>query len=163
MIIGFSTQKHNPFSGFIRFLTRSKASHCFIITNLAKQDLVVQSGDFGVGLDLFSRFSNKNNIVYKFDVPVINEEAAMKYMMSEMGASYNYLGLFGAAWVIFMRVFGRKVGNPLTQKGQVFCSQFVVKVLCAGQFQDYCKLDASTISPEDLIEKFKSDTTIKQL
>lgn len=163
MLIGFSTAKSNPFSWVIRKLTRSKASHCFVITNLYKQDLVIQSGDFGVGFDYLQRFMKKNRIVAKFQVPVPDENKAMEFVMSEMGVSYNYLGLIGAGWVVVMRMFGKKVSNPLTQKGQVFCSQFIVKALCAGGKQEYCSLDSATVSPEDLIERFNKDNNIKAL
>lgn len=163
MIIGFSTHKNNPLSAIIRFLTKSKASHCFVVTNLYGKDLVVQSGEFGVGLDYYTRFAKKNNVVLKYEISVPNEQKAMEYVMSQMGASYDYLGLLGAGWVVLMRMFGKKVKNPLSQNGELFCSQFVVKTLCAGQREDYCALDAATISPEELIERFNSDKSAKSI
>jgi hypothetical protein len=140
--VGFSTDPNSWTSRLIRWFTKSKASHCFLMVDdpfLGYSMLIVESDAHGVAINTPSRFNFAvNPLLKEFNLQAthgIDLAPALKEAVNEyLGARYDYLGVVGMAWVLFWRRLKKKVMNPLHQPKELFCSTFVTRVLQLAKY-----------------------------
>lgn len=78
-----------PFSALIRFFTFSRWHHCGVIVN----ESVIESRVFkGVTITPLDEFKSRGS--YRvFEVPLPDEEAALEWLLNQLGKPYDYFGL----------------------------------------------------------------------
>jgi hypothetical protein len=127
--IGFSTDPKSWVSKIIRWFTKSKYSHTFIVVrgDPVLGDLVVESDSGGVQIKTFNGFNFTKNPLLK-EVAISDDVTVpLRHTLDLLGSSYDYTGLVGMSWVELMwHVFKKKVHNPLHSKNALFCVAFVI-------------------------------------
>src|SRR4029077_256980 len=128
--IGFSTGKSSPISAAIRFFTKSKTSHAFLIyDDETLGDQYILEADIGGFQPMrYSLFKKKNNVVAEVD-PIVPMGAALKAADKWVGEAYDYEGLLGNILPMVGRWFKQKWKTPFHNPKAMFCSEAVVKVL----------------------------------
>lgn len=151
--IGFSTNKTNPLSSFIRWVTKSQYSHCFLIVEDAffGVDMALEADQYGFRLVPLEQFAKQHDIMLVVS-PVAPIDEGVKKAATWLGESYDFTGLFGMAFVLLGRWLGRKWRNPLRAAHAMFCSEAIVYVLRAANYPGAADLTPSDTSPEDLAE-----------
>jgi hypothetical protein len=157
-LIGFSTPNYfNPVSRLIRFITKSKASHAFVIyfAHDWNMDCVLEAHELGFRITPLERFIVKNNIV-KVVVPRHPiDEGLLVIAKRYLGSMYDYKGLFGMSVVMLGRFLKRKWNNPFRGSKSVFCSESVI--IAMKNSHGYEDLDLSDdTDPEALLEYFET-------
>ena len=153
MIIGFSSTT-NILSRIIMWATHSKASHSFLIFEVADEPIIIQSSIHGVECMNYYRFLEGHKIVAKYKLSdKLEEQEALSASIKLLNSPYDFLSVFGFGWVLFCKMFGKKVKNPFPNRNAYQCSEFVLTVLKAAGLNGKLKdLDPELTSPEDLIE-----------
>jgi len=149
MKIGFSLKKGNIFSEFIARFTKSKWSHCFIITDIkVGNDYLVIESAFGKGVtfDLLSKFQDKS--IYTLEkYEVLNYNDNIDFLCNFYGKSYGYLQMLG-----YLIVIPLKLRHNIFTSG-IECSELVLKWLQQTKTQKEFKyLCPDEAVPEDLYE-----------
>lgn len=155
--IGFSTGD-SFVSRAIRWFTKSKSSHVFLIIeeSFFGATMVMEATSGGFRLVPFDHYINDHNKLVKIVEPKTSLKEGVEKSVPWLGEHYDYGGLFGMAIVMLGRWLRRKWRNPWESPRAMFCSEAVVYVLQASGYDGSSKLDASTTSPEDLMEFFKN-------
>src|SRR5512137_856341 len=113
--VGFSTpKKWMPLSWAIKKLTRSEASHAWLLVDAPVFGLrvVMDSHLSGFRLVPFEHFLEKNRVV-ALAVPRWDLGAGVSAQAQEVGDGYDYLGLAGMVYVTLMwKWFKKSVKNP---------------------------------------------------
>jgi len=150
--IGFSTQRRNLVSRFIRWVTSSEASHTWLLMHdpLFDMYMVMEAHELGFRLVPFSRFSRHNDVVAVFE-PEQDLSAGLHAAAHWLGYVYDFAGLLGGLWVMLGRVLTRRRWrNPFRSRKALFCSEAVVRLLKAGRFTGAEKLHPEETTPQDL-------------
>ena len=157
--IGFSTNKTNWISRIIRWFTKGEASHCFLIyyDDEFERDMVMEATEGGFKITPFSKYQTEVVAVF---MPKQSIEIGVKKAVDWLEESYDYTGLFGMIWVCFGKWLKRKWNNPLHSANTMFCSEAVVKVLQLSNYPRADQFDASSTSPEDLLEFFQKENQL---
>jgi hypothetical protein len=155
--IGFSTVTSNLVSRIIRWFSRSKASHAWLLVSdeTFGLELVMEASEMGFRLVPFESFKKKNTIVALFD-PVVPLESGVKEAATWLGESYDFLGLFGALFVILGRWLKRKWKNPFHSSKSMFCSEAVVRVLQSVAYPGTEGMNPDSVTPQDLLDLLSS-------
>lgn len=145
--VGFS-RNDGIVSSVIRWITRSKVSHCWFSFKMANTPLLFHADFLGVCIGSKAAFALENTVVAEFEMridfaPVIDE------MLRDLGAAYDYAGIVGHLWVLLGRVFGRQWENPLQRKDRWYCSEMVSYFL--KECGEDVKLPPASISPDCLM------------
>lgn len=154
--IGFSTS-NNFISKTIRFFTRSKISHTFLLLDKAfmGEDMVMQATKGGFNLVTYSVFKQHNKIVELVE-PGVSLVEGIKVATRWLGRDYDYLGVVGFLFVLLGRIFSLRWRNPFNTDA-VFCSEVIVYILKSSNYPGAESLNPSTITPQDLYEFLKKD------
>ena len=130
---GFSTSDWWV-SRVIRFFTRAKVSHAFVLlegTELG--DLVLEAEWCGLKLSTRAALTRGSTRIVALVDPIPGMagpvEKATRAALSWLDVPYDYAGLFGMAWVAFGRWLGKKWKNPLRSARSMFCSDAVVALV----------------------------------
>lgn len=155
MRVGFSTDRKSWLSGLIRKLTKSQASHTWLLYKDLDwaEDIVMDAHWSGWRLIPFSDFQKQNDIVKVVEIKH-DLDPGMKLTLRWFGTNYDYAGLFKMAFVMFGRWLGRKVKNPGQSARSVFCSEAIVRVLQASKYPKSETLIPEETSPQDLLNFF---------
>jgi len=149
--IGFSTSTH-LLSRLIRHLTRSPASHAFLLywDEDFKRDMVLEANGKGFNLIPFDLFQRINTVVEVRDLGrPLNQ--GLVHVSQWIGTRYDGLGMIGMGMVLLGRILKRRWANPLGASSSLFCSEAIVRALIADGFPGASALDPESTSPADLM------------
>lgn len=151
--IGFSTARRNPFSWIIRRLTGSKASHAWLLVDVAPfpDPMVFEATEVGVRLMPYKAFARRYRIVALFEPGAPLDEGLVR-AGRWLGERYDFPGLLGMAVVLLGRWLGRKWKNPFNAGRALFCSELVTRVLRDARYPGAEALVPSRTSPQDLFD-----------
>lgn len=158
--VGFSTPRRwNPLSALIRWMTKSRTSHTWLLVEDPAFDLrlVLEAHTTGFRLISFTRFVKDNRVValVRTSHPL---EPGLPDAGQWLGESYDVLGLFGIFLTLVGRWFRQRPwNNPFPTPSALFCSEAVVRTLKAAGYPGSERLGDETTSPAALLEWFKSD------
>jgi hypothetical protein len=158
--VGFSTQTHNILSRMIRAVTKSRASHAWLLVDdsLFGCPLVLEATEVGIRLIPFKTFQVKNTVVHLSPAHVeASMEVGLRAMSVALGNAYDFTGLFGMFFVYLGRLFRKKWRNPIRSSKAMFCSEFVCRVLQSARWPGAEALDPDSTSPEDLLVFIEGD------
>jgi hypothetical protein len=159
--VGFSTHRRNPLSALVRFLTGSKASHCWLLI----QDepffgipMVMEATEVGFRYIPLSVFKARNDIVAVVSSPYPLEKG-VHAANAWLGKNYDFLGFFSTFFVLVGRWLKRKIKNPVRSSRAMFCSEAVARVLQASGYPGISGLDPSSVTPQDLLDLLGESVT----
>lgn len=149
--VGFSTHKKHPISKLIRWLTKSKASHTWLMfyDKVFDTPLVMEATTEGLRLIPYDIFVTHNEIVDVIN-PGVDLTPGLRALTPILGSRYDFSGLLGMTIVLVGRWFKRKWRNPCHSTSTMFCSEFVVRVLQASGDTRTASTEADMTSPQDL-------------
>jgi hypothetical protein len=149
--IGFSTQEGSLLSTFIRWITRSPCSHCWLLLDDPIRGQVVLSAESGSGFaeTLWANWIPNNTVVGIYE-PKVPLAAGVTAVQKLLGEQYATLGLIGMAWVYIGRWLHCKLRNPFRDKGELFCSEAVCIAMKAVNYPGTERMIPDDTSPEDL-------------
>lgn len=153
VMIGFSTRKYNPLSALIRKVTKSSASHAWMLyyDPFFSRPMVFEATEWGIRVIDAGLFWERNKVVSVFN-PKVNLTKAVKASGNLLGGLYDFFGLFGMAFVLaWARWFHRKIRNPLENPRGMFCSELVVAKMEESKYPGMTEMP-STVSPMALME-----------
>jgi len=152
------TSSNGLTSRLIRWFTRSKVSHVLLHVY---EYFIFEANGTSVQI---RPWIDVKNIKARF---TLNEEAVprdivdfcVQESMKEFGKGYDWLGIIGFAYCIFMeRIFKKDVRNPFAQQSSYWCSELVAFFL--NKINTYKNINLTLrpddFSPEDLIELLRS-------
>lgn len=153
MRVGFSSG-HVLLSKIIKKLTRSKASHSYIVFTAAGQELVIQANIHGVCCQHYENFKKQTTIVAEYELTMTpeQEQRALQYALMQLLKPYDFCALIGFGWILINKMFGRKVKQPFRNKAAYYCSELIITSLQVAPFPLSHMFDREVVSPEDLIE-----------
>lgn len=133
-----------PLSKIVRAFTRAPFSHCGIGLTIEGQRMVVDASLLGVEMVARARWFAKRRVLHEF---AVGERDAfdVSWLMGELGAGYDYSGMFGYMPVFVARWFGRKIRNPWASPTLSVCSELVVRAMRAHPI--WGGLDPETSDP----------------
>jgi hypothetical protein len=154
--VGFSTpKKWMPLSWAIKALTKSEASHAWLLVDdpIFGLRVVMDAHLSGFRLIPFEHFLEKNRVL-ALAVPTWDLSVGVSDQVKDIGDGYDYLGLAGMLYVTLMwKIFHKAVKNPFRTK-TLFCSEAVVRVLQASKYPDSEAYDSESVWPGELMEFF---------
>lgn len=160
--VGFSTQR-GPVAALVRWLTRSKANHCWMSLDLKGLPIIVEAAVGGVKIVDRARWSRSNKVVGEF-VPLNDVDEGVYEMFSHVGKSYDYSAFFGFIPVIIAsRWFKKKIKNPLASPQELICSEFLTLLRTGGGIPEWDHLDPETTTPEDLLKICKREESFTRI
>lgn len=153
--VGFCTKRANFISKVIRWFTRSRWSHTYVIRQIDPDILVLEASTFQVQLVPITKYESKkfSNAFFRPE-GFKDADISCGLMKAEdkIETHYGWLQLLGNIPVIIVkRLFGLKIHNP--SKGGVVCSELVLQYLRGlDPSGPWTSMDKDTVSPEDLYE-----------
>jgi hypothetical protein len=150
--IGFSSRKGNILSSVIRWFTRSKISHCWLLLDDPQKGRVVLEAEYGPGIEETPWAWFPKDEVVALVTPAVPLEAGLEAAKAWMGEKYNVAGLFGMAWVMVWRWLHVKVRNPFRNSHEMFCSVLLSRVLQLSNYPGMEGRDPQSMEPEDVYE-----------
>lgn len=157
--VGFSTHQKSIVSKIIRWFTKSKASHTWVLfeDTFFGMEMVMESTDTGFRVVPFANFKAEGNDIVALVDPVAPLDEGVKAAAAWLGESYDFGGLFGSAFVLLGRWLRRKWANPWASAHAMFCSEAVVRVLQAAKYPGSSAFDPEATSPQDLLDFFAKE------
>lgn len=154
LIVGFSAAKGNkPFSWLIKWVTKSQVSHAFILLADGGDILVYQASGLRVNYEYFDTFLTEETIfeTYSFDLTPGQASANEHYRKKHVGDRYAWREIFGYAWVLFMRKWGKVVRNPWSggEHAAVCVDEAAAQIPWMGKLGVEAEGEG-TMTPEDL-------------
>lgn len=150
MTIGFSSNKKNLFSKLIKWFTKSKWSHCFIVFEKIEEDFIIIEASFhgGVKFNLLSRYQNPNH----YDLELIPcRDLDIGCLLPYIGGNYGTFQILGNC---ISRLLGLKK-NIITD--DLVCSELVyIALVNNGYDQLLQNFEPNLVAPEDIYECLKS-------
>lgn len=160
VFVGFSTPRRwNPLSALIRAMTRSRASHAWLLVEdpAFELRLVLEAHSSGFRLLPFARFV-KDNVVVALVEPAHPLKRGLPAAGAWLGESFDLLGLFGIFLTLVARWFRQRPWrNPFPTARALFCSEAVVRTLRAAGYPGSATLALEGTSPADLLAFFEAD------
>ena len=150
ILVVFSTSNH-LLSKIIRFVTRSKVSHCSVWFPLFGVPVVLQASIGGVKPALLSEWVKHNKIVKKFK-PLIDVTEGLGEAVKLLNTKYDYIGLLGYIPVLVGRWLKQKVKNPFASPTRVVCSEFVLRLDANDRIPEWNDLEWESTDPQLLME-----------
>lgn len=151
--IGFSKPRgfFEPFSWLIRLLTWAPYSHAYVRyeDSYTNRSIIFQASGLKVNFIGQTMFDSEEDIYEEFVIPVspATKQSVIQGAVDKCGSPYGVGQIIGFAWVLFMRMFGKSVKNPLYSSSSFVCSELVADVLVEINEGD---LDPSSMSPRDV-------------
>lgn len=135
MRIIFATRRKYIPAMLLRILTISKFSHMAVLLD---DNTVIEAAAFkGVVRGSFENFTKIYDRVIIQDLPLPNEEAAINFLLEQIGKPYDWTAIFG---IVFRN-------GKWTDLDSWFCSELVEAAVKAGGL-DRFKEDISRIIPQ---------------
>ena len=157
--IGFSTTDA-LLSRLIRWLTRSKVRHAFLVYFDVDFDreMVMEAVGAGFRIVPLDKFAQHNRIV---DVvtPRHPIDEGLKAAVDWLGESYDAPGVIGMGLLLALRALrrrARRVRNLLATRRALFCSEAVARACQACHYPGFDR-DPETTSPQDLYAFFEAE------
>lgn len=156
IIVGFSRPKggFQPFSWLIRLLTWSPYSHAYIrfYSQSYNRWLIYQASGTKVNFIGAIMFDGAELVYEEFNVPVsdLTRKTTIQRAVDVCGSPYGVKEIIGFGAVLIMRVFGKKISNPLSDSKTYVCSELVADILREIDAEDAGELDPSAMSPKDV-------------
>lgn len=162
--IGFCTKRRNFISRVIRWFTRSKWSHTYVIRQNEPDILVLEAGMFQVQIVPITKYQSRKYANVYFQPDGFSQADITCGLMKageKIETHYGWLQLLGFIPVIMAkRLFGMKISNP--SKGGVVCSELVLQYLRGlDPAGPWGTLDKNTVSSEDLYEVLSKHAKFK--
>jgi len=157
--VGFSTHTKSILSRIIRWFTKSKASHAWLLItdSFFGVEMVMEATETGFRLIPFENFKAEGNDIIAIIDPAYPLDVGVHQAVRWLGEGYDFAGLFGSAFVMLGRWFKRKWRNPWDRPHSMFCSEAVVRILQASQYPGSEKFDPAATTPQDLLDFLKSE------
>jgi hypothetical protein len=158
IIVGFSRPQawFEPFSWLIRLVTGSQFSHAYIRFYDQEYDrwVIYQASGLKVNFIGQAMFDNAEFIYQEFNVPVSDatKKIAIQGAIDKCGSPYGVGQIIGYGAVLFMRIFSKKIKNPLYSGSSYVCSELVADILMEIDAQDASNIDPSTMTPKDVYD-----------
>lgn len=158
--VGFSTPRAwNPLSALIRWMTRSRVSHTWLLVEdpAFQLRLVLEAGSSGFRLVSFTHFVKDNKVValVRTAAPL---GGALPAAGGWLGKSFDLLGLFGIFLTLVARWFRQRPWkNPFPTPSALFCSEAVVKVLKEARYPGAEALEDEGTTPAQLLDLLTSN------
>lgn len=164
--IGFSRQKGSWLSKAIRWFTRSKWSHTFIIYQVEPEILVAEAGTFEVKLVPITKYESSKYVTTFFFpelIPVTDIEAGIKRARKEIEKPYGWFQILGFIPVVVLkRLLGLKIKNPM--RGGVICSELVLECLRGMEpHKHWGSFQKDSVSPEDIYEELVAHPSFRRV
>jgi hypothetical protein len=162
VMVGFSTARHwNPLSALIRWLTKAKCSHTWLLyDDVDLRMLMVMEAHITFQLVPYETWLRDNRVIALVHTG-IDLNVGLRSLAMRLGSIYDVSGLFGILPVKFGRWlqhhFHRlhlKIRNPWNAGRSLFCSEAVTLALHASGYPGSWQLDAGSTSPQDLLDFF---------
>lgn len=135
MRIIFATRRKYIPAMLLRIFTLSKFSHMAVLLD---DNTVIEAAAFkGVVRGSFENFTKIYDRVIIQDLPLPNEEAAISFLLEQIGKPYDWTAIFG---IVFRN-------GKWTDPDSWFCSELVEAAVKAGGL-DRFKEDISRIIPQ---------------
>ncbi len=157
--IGFSTTDA-LFSRIIRWMTRSRVSHAFLVYSDVDFDreMVMEAVGAGFRIVPLDKFAKHNRIV---DVvtPRHPIDEGLKAAVDWLGEGYDTRGLLGMGLLLLSRALRRRtrrVRNLLASPRALFCSEAVARACLACRYPGFDR-DPETTTPQDLYAFFAAE------
>jgi len=144
--LGFSYGK-GLLPKLIKFFTRSKVSHTFLLVD-GKDVLEAGSNGF-VAID-YEAWKTNNTLVYLVD-PIVPLDEGLAVAHKWIGEPYSYGKLIGFIWVLIGRRLRRRWHNPIAERHALFCSEANTRVIQASHWPGSEVLTPSSTDPQDLL------------
>jgi hypothetical protein len=160
VFVGFSTPRAwNPLSALIRRMTRSPASHAWMLVEdpAFAQRLVLEAHSSGFRLVSFSRFVRENVVVALVE-PAHSLGPGLRAAGAWLGEAFDVLGLFGI-FLALLRRWGRQgpLRNPFPTVRALFCSEAVIRTMRAAGYPGAERLAPEGTTPADLLRFFQDE------
>ena len=150
--VGFSTTDA-PISRIIRWVTQSRASHCFFLyasEDLGK-DVVMEAATEGFRVMPWDVFRKRNRVIQVVTpAPTYPLVPAVRKIAEHLGSAYDFGGLAGAGAVVAAKRGGFRIKNATASSHSLFCSEAVVRALQLAGYPGTEKMDPEGTTPEDL-------------
>jgi hypothetical protein len=160
VFIGFSTPRRwNPLSALIRAMTRSRASHAWLLVEdpAFQLRLVLEAHSTGFRLISFTRFVKDNKVVALVE-PAHPVDPGLPAAGEWLGESFDVLGLFGIFLTLVARWFRQRPWrNPFPTPSALFCSEAVIRTLKAAGYPGSAALDDEGTTPAALLAFLEAD------
>lgn len=134
--IAFSApKKWTLLSWAIKKFTKSDVSHVLIGTEVHGVPVYLHCTGGGVKVNRQDHYKKNDNVLYEYPLMVDAERLceALGHAWSHIDDDYDYVGIFGFAWVITAwEWFKRKVRNPVASTDSMWCSEFVLHLNITG-------------------------------
>ena len=155
--VGFSTCKTNVLSRIIRWFTKSQASHAWLLVegSFLGMDMVMEATEGGFRITPYETFKKGHDIVAVLDT-AFPLDSGVRTAAAWLGERYDYLGLFGSAFVMLGRWMKRKWKNPLDEPHAMFCSEAVAFIIKESGYPGSESMDPSSTTPQDLMDFLSS-------
>lgn len=150
--IGFSTSS-SLISRVIRFFTRGKASHTYFLLDFERWKIVIGADWNGVVAQSKKRFEeagNKTLAIFSSQDLDFDLDRGMPFLMDRLDVGYDYLGLFGMAFVEVASWFGKRIENPWGSPYKQFCSEAAGEMLRHINFPGSEVLNPRSLDPNEL-------------
>jgi hypothetical protein len=160
VFVGFSTPRAwNPLSALIRRMTRSPASHAWMLLEdpAFEMRLVLEAHSTGFRLVSFSRFV-KDNVVVALVEPAHPLGPGLPAAGAWLGEAFDLLGLFGIFLALLRRAFLRgPLRNPFPTPRALFCSEAVIRTMRAAGYPGSERLAPEGTTPAELLGFFRDE------
>jgi hypothetical protein len=146
--VGFSTTTH-ALSRFIRWVTRSKTSHAWMLFDLYGIPMVYEATFEGARFITFEHFQ-RNNVIVK-TILLDYDDFAFKPLLKTLGTPYDFGGLIGEGVVQLGQKTGHFWRNPFNDPQALFCSEIIVIWLQGLGHPAVKGLIPEDVSPQELL------------
>jgi len=117
------------------------------------RDVVFQASGTKVNFIGWEKFQEIEVIVHEFQIPITHETETViiQSAIDELGAPYALFGAFGIVAVKAAALFGRKIKNPVTQKG-AWCSEVAAMILRDYDSIPFTADEVRAMTPADVCD-----------
>lgn len=154
----------------IKFFTRSKWSHSFVISPpLLNKDMVIESASNGVSIAPFDQHY-RNDIyegyrVYEFKCEYEFKDSALTQVFAELEGGYGFLEIPWFGWRALNKLFGRDIRHKdnWSQAG-VICSELATQYITACGFgRLFSAFGKGSVNAQDIYEICESHPELFKL
>ena len=162
--IGFGGKRSGFYPKAVRFLTKSRWSHCFVVTPQFMGELCVIEADLKVQVVPFQKeYVEKNADYYEIWRPIKASRfqihyATRKLFFKDAGEIYGFLQIPWFAFRAILGYFGIKLKGKNPFPGGEICSETLWQYLCflENYGEAFSCFGENECSPEDLYHIVKS-------
>lgn len=158
LYVGFSSSA-GLLGRVIRYLTGGSVNHAFLLWEDAHLGWVVLgANENGITLDTLTNFRATRTIEATVRPIVGTLWNGLTALRNDLNEKYNLSGLVGMSVVEIARAFGREPhANPLSNRSELFCSQFAVEVIRAAGITLLPQTPSSVVDPQMLMSTLAAD------